>query len=201
MRMTELCNSQREKLLPKWVEGFFASYPLDSAGFLRTGFDPFTNPVGRITRTSLAVLYDAAAGNDVEPSSVRHALARLMEVRAIQNMPPSRAVGALYLLKSLWREYVLPLYPVQGASDADGGKAAEQELPAAMREYLEAESRVDSLAMLAFDLYSRNREKVFTARVEEVKRSQSQVLRWAQKRQGGDNGGADEPEKSGTPQA
>jgi hypothetical protein len=166
MNVTELSDSLRDKLLPKWVDGFFSSYPLSGTGFLRTGIDPFTNPVGMATRSSLAVLYDAVPGNDVAPADLRLALARLMEVRAVQDMSPSRAVGALYLLKNLFREHVLPACSGQDAL---------------LREYLEAESRIDSLALLAFDLYSHDREKVFSARVEEVKRSQSQVLRWAQK--------------------
>ena len=90
MNITELCNERRATLLPRWTELFFAAYPLDGPGFLRTQTDPFANPVGRIVRESLPVLYDAAAGNDVEPDAVHAALADLMRLRAVQDMPPGR---------------------------------------------------------------------------------------------------------------
>lgn len=96
MNITELCNERRATLLPRWTELFFAAYPLDGPGFLRTQTDPFANPVGRIVRESLPVLYDAAAGNDVEPDAVHAALADLMRLRAVQDMPPAKAVGPVF---------------------------------------------------------------------------------------------------------
>ena len=159
MTITELCEKHREDLLPKWVERFFATYPLDSVGFLRSSGDPFSNPVGRITHEATALLYDSIAGKDANPERVKAALGELVRVRAVQDFNPSRALGPLYLLKSLIRE-----------------KALAQNL---CRELLELESRVDALALLAFDLYAEDREKVFTIRVEEVKRGQSQLVRWA----------------------
>ena len=167
MNITELCNERRATLLPRWTELFFAAYPLDGPGFLRTQTDPFANPVGRIVRESLPVLYDAAAGNDVEPDAVHAALADLMRLRAVQDMPPAKAVGPVFLLKTLLREAVLPEFVRQ---DTGGGNTV-----ARLNEYLAVESRVDSLGLMALDLYAGDREKVFNLRVEEIKRSQSQV--------------------------
>ena len=180
MNITELCNERRATLLPRWTELFFAAYPLDGPGFLRTQTDPFANPVGRIVRESLPVLYDAAAGNDVEPDAVHAALADLMRLRAVQDMPPAKAVGPVFLLKTLLREAVLPEFVRQ---DAGGGNTV-----ARLNEYLAVESRVDSLGLMALDLYAGDREKVFNLRVEEIKRSQSQVVRWATLRQGAPDG-------------
>lgn len=173
MNITELCNERRVTLLPRWTELFFAAYPLDGPGFLRTQTDPFANPVGRIVRESLPVLYDAVAGNEADPDAVRAALADLVRLRAVQDMPPAKAVGPVFLLKTLLREAVLPEFLRQ-----DGGNAA-----ARLNEYLAVESRVDSLGLMALDLYAGDREKVFNLRVEEIKRSQSQVVRWATLRQ------------------
>lgn len=181
MNITELCNKQRDTLLPRWVELFFAGYPLDGSGFLRTQNDPFANPVGRITREALAVLYDAVAGNDTEPETVRGAMDELMRLRAVQDMPPSKAVGPLYLLKPLLRQNILPEYLGQDAAGAER-----------LAGYLAVESRVDSLGLMALDLYAGAREKVFNLRVEEIKRSQSQVVRWAKLR-------GDEADGAGSP--
>lgn len=180
MSITELCNERRDALLPRWTELFFAAYPLTSPGFLRTQTDPFANPVGRIVRESLPVLYDAAAGNDADPDAVNRALADLMRLRAVQDMSPSQAIGPIFLLKTLLREAVLPDVLRQGSDDTkDSGRAAH------LNEYLAAESRVDSLGLMALDLYAGDREKVFNLRVEEIKRSQSQIVRWAALRQNG----------------
>ena len=178
MSITELCNEQRATLLPRWTELFFAAYPLSSPGFLRTQTDPFANPVGRIVRDSLPVLYDAVAGNDADPDAVGRALADLMRLRAVQDMPPAKAIGPVFLLKTLLREVVLPQVLSMSSGDAgDSGTAAH------LDEYLAAESRVDSLGLMALDLYAGDREKVFNLRVEEIKRSQSQIVRWATLRQ------------------
>lgn len=179
MNITQLCNERRVSLLPRWTELFFAAYPLDGPGFLRSQTDPFANPVGRIIREALPVLYDAVAGNDADPEAVRAALADLVRLRAVQDMPPAKAVGPLFLLKSLLRESVLPDWLARRADGADPGTAHR------VNEYLAVESRVDSLGLLALDLYAGDREKVFNLRVEEIKRSQSQVVRWATLRQDG----------------
>lgn len=173
MNLAGICEKQRDKLLPKWVDAFFSSYALDSVGLLRTQSDPFTNPVGEITRRSLAVLYSAVVGSDVEQKTVSSALEELVRVRAVQDMPPTSAVGALFLLKPILREYLLP--QIQ--------KATTPGLAELLQEYLDMESRLDSLALLAFDLYSANRETVFNIKVEEIKRGQSQITRWATLRQ------------------
>lgn len=178
MNITELCNKQRDMLLPRWVELFFAGYPLDGSGFLRTQHDPFANPVGRITREALTVLYDAVAGNDTEPEAVRAAVDELMRLRAVQDMPPSKAVGPLLLVKTLLRQAVMPEW--LKAEEGRGGDA--DAVTGRLDAYLAVESRVDSLGLLALDFYAGAREKVFNLRVEEIKRSQSQVVRWAKLR-------------------
>lgn len=170
MDIAKLCVERRDELVERWVGLFFASYPLDSKGFMRTNRDRFSNPVGETTRIAAAVLYDAVTGGDSDSDAVKQALHDLVWVRAVQDMPPSKAVGVLYLLKTLLRSGILP----ECMKDASSTKAVEA--------YLLMESRIDTLAMMALDMYSDARERVFRVRVEEVKRSQSQVIRLAKLR-------------------
>ena len=171
MDIIELCSSQRDVLVDRWVNRFFSSYPLDSSGFMRTSRDRFANPVGETTRIAAAVLFDAVIGKDAGAESVKTALHVLVWVRAVQDMPPSKAVGALFLLKDLLRSEILP-------------KCLKPDLSgtAALNEYLAMESRVDTLGLMALDMYAEARERVFRVRVEEVKRSQSAVIRLAKLR-------------------
>ena len=171
MNITELCSNQREVLVDRWVNRFFSSYPLDSKGFMRTSRDRFANPVGETTRISAAILFDAVAGMDTDPAAVKQALHDLIWIRAIQDMPPSKAVGALYLLKDILRSELLPSCLKMESSRED-----------TLKKYLDMESRLDTLGLMALDMYSEARERVFRIRVEEVKRSQSQVIRLAKLR-------------------
>lgn len=171
MDIAELCRNRRDVLVESWVNRFFASYPLDSKGFMRTSRDRFANPVGETTRMAAGVLFDAVIGMDADPATVKQALHDLIWIRAVQDMPPSKAVGALYLLKELLRSEVLPecLKPEHSGLTV-------------LKEYLAMESRLDTLGLMALDMYAEARERVFRIRVEEVKRSQSQVIRLAKLR-------------------
>ncbi len=171
MDIAELCSNRRETLVDRWVNRFFASYPLDSKGFMRTSRDRFANPVGETTRIAATVLFDAVIGMDADPETVKQALHDLIWIRAVQDMPPSKAVGALFLLKELLRSEVLPecLQPEHSGLEL-------------LNRYLAMESRLDTLGLMALDMYAEARERVFRIRVEEVKRSQSQVIRLAKLR-------------------
>ena len=103
MNVTEICAARREELLGAWVEKFISSYPLQSAGFVRTSTDPFANPVGQTIRASLGVLFDAVIGLDASPHEVKAALNDLIRLRAVQDFTPSQAVGPLFLLKDIVR--------------------------------------------------------------------------------------------------
>ena len=171
MDIIELCSSQRDVLVERWVNRFFASYPLDSKGFMRTNRDRFASPVGETTRIAADVLYDAVIGKEADAETVKNALHDLVWVRAVQDMQPSKAVGALYLLKEILRSEIMP----ECLKSENSGEKV-------LNEYLAMESRVDTLGLMALDMYSEARERVFRIRVEEVKRSQSAVIRLAKLR-------------------
>lgn len=185
MNVTELCAARREELLGMWVERFISSYPLQSAGFVRTSTDPFANPVGQTTRASLGILFDAVIGLDASPREVKGALDDLIRLRAIQDFTPSQAVGPLFLLKDILRAALF----AADSSKSDGGKRRPEReeggvsLPSCetLEGFFSAAARLDSLALLALDLYSADRERIFRMRVNEVKRAQSSLLRWAQR--------------------
>ena len=168
MDIKAFCSGKAEKITGLWIDRFFASYPIDSTGFMRTLRDKFANPVGETTRNSAAVLFGSVIGEDADPEAVKTALHDLIWIRAVQDMAPSQAVGALVLLKDLLRKEVLPecLRPENASSGALAG-------------YLEMESRIDTLCLLALDMYAEARERVYRVRIEDVKQSQSQVIRLA----------------------
>jgi hypothetical protein len=163
----ELCRTEQEQILAKWNAAVLAGYPLDTAGLARTKEDQFRNPGGHAIRQALAEIYAAVSGQLSSEKLLRSSLEMFVKLRAVQNFTPVQAMGVLYLLKPLLREWILPACLQNGLLD----------------EYLEAESRLDTAALLACEIYVTSREQVFEERIGEIKRQHAQLVRWAQKKE------------------
>lgn len=175
MLFIEKAKADKNILLQKWIDMFFSAYPLGSSGFVRTSKDKFTNPIGFVTQVSLEILYDAVLGDDVSPTKVNDALIELVQLRAIQAMTPSKAVGPLGQIKMLLKQDVL-LACMKENNDS-------KNLKKLFDDYFIVDARIDALLLMALDLYASKREKVCNLRIEEIHRNQSQVVRWAKLRE------------------
>lgn len=173
MNILATFREHRQPIVNAWVDAVYATYPLDTTGFLRTKEDAFCNPVGEITTSMAGYLYDAVAGEHIIEERVRDSLERFVKLRSVQDFSPSQGIGVFYLLKPLMRGTLLPL------CEAAGQNAA----------YLEAESRLDTLALMAFDIYISTREKLSEMRIKEIKDQHAQLVRWAQHVEGSPVGG------------
>lgn len=169
MESREILARHRQEIVTGWVEGVFATYPLETTGFLRTKHDPFTNPVAHMTREAGFVLYDAMAGEETDPDAVRKALDRFIKLRAVQKFNPGESMAVFYLMKPLLREKVLP----------------EMREAGLIEEYLETESRLDTLALLAFDMYVNNRDLLAESRIREIRNQHAQLAKWAARLENG----------------
>ncbi|MBQ4566695.1 MAG: RsbRD N-terminal domain-containing protein [Desulfovibrio sp.] len=169
MLSLEIFRAHKKEVVAAWVEAVFATYPFETTGFLRTKQDPFGNPVAHMTREAASTLFDAVAGEDMHPPTVKNALDRFIKLRAVQKFLPSQSLAVIHAMKPILREQVLPKMQ-------DVGQLAA---------YLEAESRLDSLALLAFDMYCEARETVAEARIKEIRNQHAQLARWAQRLEDG----------------
>jgi hypothetical protein len=161
-----LCEAERAQITAAWTEAVFATYPLDTSGFARTLEDRFRNPAGHVTREALEKIYTAVGGGASSERELREALEMFVKLRAAQGFAPIQALGVLYLLKPLLRERILPVC-------ADSGL---------LKEFLEAESRLDSVMLIACELYTASREQLYEERIGEMRRQHSQLLRWTRKK-------------------
>ena len=159
-----ICAKGREQILSAWKEAIFATYPLNTVGFARTQDDQFCNPAGHATREALEKIYAAVEGQQISPASLAASINTFIKLRAVQPFAPDEALGVLFLLKPLLRNYVLPL-------------CTNEEL---FMELLEAESRLDTAMLLACNIYVASKMQVCEERIGEIKRQQSQITRWAQ---------------------
>jgi hypothetical protein len=99
----------------------------------------------------------------VDPQRAAPALDQIIRIRAIQNFSPSQAVAFVFFLKTVIRE----------ALEEDIRQSGIKE------ELLVIETRIDQLALLAFDQYMGCREKLYDLKANELRRQTYRLLQRA----------------------
>ena len=159
-KLREHLRERKEAVLKRWLDDTVSVYADKTAKFLLRQKDPFANPVGNTLREGTTSILDVLLGNG-KPEEARPHLEDILRVRAIQDLSPSTAVLFLFRLKRVLREEL--------------GKTATK--PGNATELAELDIAVDSMALVAFDVYMQCREEVFDLRVNEVKRGVSLLQR------------------------
>ncbi|MGI6552599.1 MAG: hypothetical protein GX779_07420 [Clostridia bacterium] len=155
MRMEEFLFSYREEVFDRWFQGVFAEYAPETARFLRNEKDQFANPVGHALYEGLEGLYRELLLEKASPQ-IHLYLEKILQVRAVQDFAPSQAVSFVLRLKEVVREEV---------------KKREPQVKVTVESWLAFEEKVDSLVLLAFDVYSQYRERLYEIKVKELKNS------------------------------
>lgn len=163
MKLEELLTARASRILKRWLDFIFNTYPADAQRFLRKQKDSFANPVGSTLSRELENLCREFLGK-ADPDKMASALEGIVRIRAIQGFSASEAVAFIFFLKRIIRE----------ETDKE---FREDRL--AMEELLALESRLDDLALQAFDLYMACKEKVFEIRAREAQNHVSGLLRRA----------------------
>ncbi len=158
--LEEFLLEKRTGILKKWLGLILDTYPLDAHRLLKHQKDPFLNPVGSTISKEIEVLFDELI-QGIDPERTSRSLDGIIRIRAIQDFAPAKAISFIYLLKKVVRE--------ESLKEAREYGFAEQ--------LLGLESRLDEMALLAFDLYMRCREKMYEIRANEAKNQVSALLR------------------------
>jgi hypothetical protein len=132
-------------ILELWLKQVAQTYPQQTVEHLLGDRDQFHNPVGHELRTVLPALL-AAVMEGKPPDEAAPFLERWVRIGAVQNTPASHAVSLLFLLKPILRDRF------------SGG------------EIRTLEDRIDSLALVAFDAFTRCREDVRQIQINEARR-------------------------------
>ena len=135
----------KEAIADQWLGRVLRTYPGQTAGFLADQKDEFRNPIGHTFRQGLAILLDELLLG-MDAGRVRAALDSIVQIRAVEGGTPGHALEFLFQLKTILRSHALE---------------TELEL---------LNSRIDEMALLAFDLYTQYRERTFQARANEARR-------------------------------
>jgi hypothetical protein len=162
MNIEQILAPKKKAILKKWFHLVLENYPEETARFITKEKDPFANPVGSAIWEGIEGLFDELIKGP-DKSRVSGFLDRMMRVRAIQDFTPSQAVGFIFRLKDVIRQEV-------GKDSRDGKTAAE---------LLAFDSKIDTLALIAFDVYMKCREQVYDLKTNEIKNRYSRLLQRA----------------------
>jgi hypothetical protein len=150
-----LLRGRQAELLTAWRELILATFPEQTARFLRRERDPSANPLGDRIRAGTEVLLEGIAqGRPLH--DLAGALDTLVRFRAVQGQSASQALEFVFLLKRAVRETF--------------GRALDETSRGAL------DGRIDALALSAFDAYTRCREEIHEIRVRDVKRRVATVF-------------------------
>lgn len=147
-----LIAKHRGAIISKWFDSAIQAYAPDTAAFIKSQKDQFANPVGSHTLKGVEVLFDQLLG-DMDGSAITTYLDPIMRIRAVQNLTPARATAFIFSLKNI-------LIDMFGKNLQDAGM---------MKQFLEVETRIDRLALAAFDIYMACREKIYELKANETR--------------------------------
>ena len=159
MGLEALLKENREAILEGWFERIIGTYPDVTSKFLAKQKDRFRNPVGYAITQSIGPIYDQVA-SAMDADQLLEALDGIVRIRSVQDFTPTEAIGFVFQLKAVIR-----------AEIGDRIRKLER-----WNELAELESRIDRVALLAFEKYTECRENLHQIRNREVESRAARVL-------------------------
>ncbi|GAQ94296.1 RsbT co-antagonist protein rsbRD N-terminal domain-containing protein [Thermodesulfovibrio aggregans] len=147
MTINDLLSKKKENVIEKSFNLTISTYPEDSQAFFKEKKKQFTNPVGYTIYQGIEKIVDKLI-NDESLDSFIPPLEEIIQIRAVQDFTPSQAVGFIFLLKKAIYEELR--------------KEAEPE------KLLDFLAQIDSLALVAFDIFMKYREKIYDLKAKEL---------------------------------
>lgn len=152
MTLENLLAKRKNAIAKRWFDLVIETYPADAAQFLKNQKDLFANPVGKNTFKGLEALVEELL-NGMDDESIKSFLDPIIRMRAVQNFSPSQATGFIFFLKNVIRE------SLKKEKLEDRHKSG----------LLLLESKIDDLALIAFDIYMECKEKIYSIKANEEK--------------------------------
>ena len=135
------------------------TYSVNASTFFKDQKDPFANPVGYTISQGMEAIFDTLVRDEANKRALDF-LDRIVRIRAVQDFTPSQAIGFLFSLKKVLREEL----------------QKELQENSMYEELLLLESRIDNMALVAFESYMKYREKVYGLKVKEFKNMAFRLL-------------------------
>lgn len=155
-------NKHKDIIFKKWKELFYSSLGKESAKFFMREVDKFQNPIGHRVNEVFDGLLDSVFG-DFDLDRVGYFIDKFMQLRAVQENTPSRALYPFLQLKRVLREEIgediLKKYGVE--------------------EFLKIEDRVNTMIFIGFDCFWKYKERINQIRYDEWRRAHYLLLKRA----------------------
>ena len=163
MKLSNLLLDKKSAIVKKWLNEIYDSYPVDTSQFLKGQTDQFLNPVGYTFSQAIEGLFDEIILNETTSDKLLILLDDIIRIKAVQSLNPSDAVFFIFLLKKVIRASLKK--EIKG----------QQQIEALQR----IESRIDDIALLAFNIYMKCREKIYDIKMNEAKTMYFRLLKRA----------------------
>ncbi len=150
MNLLEALKKKEKKILDVWVERTLDSYT--SSDFFKQAKNQFANPVGVNVKVGLTKIFELIM-TEAEPQEFAEPLDQVIRIRAVQEFTPAQAVAPILELKWVVKQIF---------SGDDKGRTLLPELVPFDRD-------VDRIALMAFDMYMNCRDRLYQARIRELK--------------------------------
>ena len=152
MALGDLLLRNETAILRRWFDLISETYPADTAAMMRKEKNQFTNPVGSTISREIEVLFKKVR-EGIQDEKCQVSLDSILKIRSVQDFSPSKAVGFIFLLKKAIGETLK-------------GEICKEPI---IDEWLKLQSRIDELALQAFDIYMGCREKICEIRVNQAR--------------------------------
>ena len=152
MGLEKTLSKNKAAIVKQWFHLAAQTYAADTAKFLQSKTDPFANPVGSTLMNGLDGILEHLI-HATDPNTLHSHLDSIIRIRAVQGFTPSQAIAFILSLKKVLRDYF--------AKELNDSRLAA--------EFIELESRIDQICLIAFDIYMQCREKVYQISANETR--------------------------------
>ncbi|MFH1373621.1 MAG: RsbRD N-terminal domain-containing protein [bacterium] len=153
MTLNSLLTQSKAAVLQRWRDLIVQTYPDEVSRFLQRETDRFANPVGDTIFRGTESIFDLLLNAQATPEDMTEAVDGIVRIRSVQEFNASQAVVFVFLLKKAIREQLGEKVQGNGVTD----------------ELLDLESRIDQIALAAFDCWAGCREQINDIRVNEIR--------------------------------
>jgi len=150
--LEEILRQKKSVIAKEWFHYAIHAYAPETAEFLKSKTDAFANPVGSATLKGIKGLLDQLI-HEMDPNAVTAFLDPIIRIRAAQNFTPSQATVFIPALRKILRDNL--------KSELKDSRIAG--------EFVDFETKIDHLCLMAFDIYMQCREKIYQIRANETR--------------------------------
>ena len=151
--LKDLLLKKKSIITTKWFDYLCHEYPDKTVKHLKSDKSQFANPVGHNMHEGLkGVFEEVLQGMDSEKIHLN--LDKIIRIKAVQDFSPSKAIAFIFILKRVIREEL----------ESQLGEEV------VYKELVVIENRIDDIALVAFEVYSKCRETIYQIRIDELKK-------------------------------